>query len=168
MSKRGRRPPRPGKNIRDARKRREKALEEQGQPATEEQDQDAAEAYQRATEAYQLATETHLRATETHQRATEAYQLATETHQRAIEAHQHAVEAYRLAVEAQDAYEFGATQNQTPAGTQAGHARAASPNITELNEAPLQQTASEERGGSSKTITPSATFLKSKVNEDNE
>jgi hypothetical protein len=162
MSKRGRRPPRPGKHIRDAKKRREKALKEQSQPATEEQ------AHQRATEAYQLATETHLRATETHQRATEAYELATETHKRAIEAHQHAVEAYRLAVEAQDAYEFGATQNQTPAGTQAAHARAASLNMTELNEAPLQQAASEERKGSSGPATPSATSLKREVNEDSQ
>jgi hypothetical protein len=140
-------------------KRLKNAFEEQGQPTAEEQ------AHQRATEAYQLATETHLRATETHQRATEAYELATETHKRAIEAHQHAVEAYQLAIKAQDAYEFGATQNQTPEETRAANARAASPDITELNEAPLQQATSEEHEESSRPIAPLATSLKSEVNE---
>jgi phage-related tail protein len=160
--KRGHRTPGPGKNARDAMKRLKNAFEEQGGIASEEQSQIA------AGQKDQVAAEAHSRAAKAHSHAAEAHSHAAKAHSHAAEAHSRAAAAYQLAAEATAAYKFGARQNQTPAGTQAAHARAASPDVTKLNEAPLQQAASEERKGSSGPITPSATSLKREVNEGSE
>jgi uncharacterized protein with GYD domain len=144
--KRGHRTPGPGKNARDAMKRLKNASEEQGEIASEEQSQMTA-----AGQHDQVAAKAHSR--------------AAKAHSQAAEAHSRAAAVYQLVVEAQAADTLEATQKQTPARTRAAHARAASPDMTELNEAPLQQAASEEREGSSRPITLSATSLKSEVKE---